>query len=463
MYFAAAGVRPLLAARRADRLQQEAARLIASSCPAAGRAPRTEPPATRKERPWRLVAYPRRSSRGSSRPLLLGTAGRFPGSPRPTSRRPSPPPPAPTCRRRSPRTSASTRRRSSQLSEWIRKRQARRAQLPGGQGRQARSSSATATGSTATTTTSSTPSPRPSPRWLFGILAGEGKISPDDKIADLDREGASGIQGRPRGQAGHRAAPPAVDVERPLLQAGRGHRPALLLGARPVAGGPDDGRQAAAGHAVRVHRRQPRPRRRGDRTAAGEPEDKLPRSGCSSLSACGTTAGPAPTRPASVSGGWGLRLRAVDMAKLGLVMLHGGQWQGRQVVPRSWIGQMSTPSASREGLRLLLLDQPHRRDRARVRRDGLQGPVHHRAAEGERGRGDDQHPADRRRSAGRHLPEPLPAHGERLRAARHARHDPTPRRPRRLDQALRDELELSARSQGVPGTALAFNDGPEKK
>ncbi len=31
------------------------------------------------------------------------------------------------------------------------------------------------------------------------------------------------------------------------------------------------------------------------------------------------------------------------------------------------------------------------------------------------------------------------------------------------DQALRKELELSARSQGVPGTALAFNDGPEKK
>ena len=31
------------------------------------------------------------------------------------------------------------------------------------------------------------------------------------------------------------------------------------------------------------------------------------------------------------------------------------------------------------------------------------------------------------------------------------------------DQALRKELELSAKSQGVPGTALAFNDGPEKK
>jgi hypothetical protein len=31
------------------------------------------------------------------------------------------------------------------------------------------------------------------------------------------------------------------------------------------------------------------------------------------------------------------------------------------------------------------------------------------------------------------------------------------------EQALREELELSAKTQGVPGTALAFNDGPEKK
>jgi CubicO group peptidase (beta-lactamase class C family) len=45
----------------------------------------------------------------------------------------------------------------------------------------------------------------------------------------------------------------------------------------------------------------------------------------------------------AVSGGSGLRLRAMDMAKLGVMMLHGGQWQNRQVVPRAWITQMYTP------------------------------------------------------------------------------------------------------------------------
>ena len=29
-------------------------------------------------------------------------------------------------------------------------------------------------------------------------------------------------------------------------------------------------------------------------------------------------------------------------------------------------------------------------------------------------------------------------------------------------QALRKELEFSAQTKGVPGTDLAFNDGPEK-
>jgi CubicO group peptidase (beta-lactamase class C family) len=33
----------------------------------------------------------------------------------------------------------------------------------------------------------------------------------------------------------------------------------------------------------------------------------------------------------------GLRLRGIDMAKLGLLYLHGGEWEGRRVVPRSWI------------------------------------------------------------------------------------------------------------------------------
>lgn len=42
--------------------------------------------------------------------------------------------------------------------------------------------------------------------------------------------------------------------------------------------------------------------------------------------------------PAAMSG---LRMRARDMAKLGSLYLHGGRWQGRQVVPREWV-EMST-------------------------------------------------------------------------------------------------------------------------
>lgn len=49
-----------------------------------------------------------------------------------------------------------------------------------------------------------------------------------------------------------------------------------------------------------------------------------------------------------VSAGWGLRLRPVDMAKLGLLIKDAGQWQGAQVVPKGWVEQMSTPVAARD-------------------------------------------------------------------------------------------------------------------
>lgn len=46
----------------------------------------------------------------------------------------------------------------------------------------------------------------------------------------------------------------------------------------------------------------------------------------------------------AVSGGWGLRLRSIDMAKLGLLMLDHGKWQGQQIVPADWITRMTTPA-----------------------------------------------------------------------------------------------------------------------
>lgn len=47
----------------------------------------------------------------------------------------------------------------------------------------------------------------------------------------------------------------------------------------------------------------------------------------------------APDNPAAMSG---LRLRARDLAKIGSVYLHDGQWQGRQIVPARWVELTST-------------------------------------------------------------------------------------------------------------------------
>ncbi|MBW8718952.1 MAG: serine hydrolase [Variovorax paradoxus] len=47
-----------------------------------------------------------------------------------------------------------------------------------------------------------------------------------------------------------------------------------------------------------------------------------------------------------VSAGWGLRLRAVDMAKLGMLVLSGGRWNGRQIVSQAWMRTMTAPSSA---------------------------------------------------------------------------------------------------------------------
>ncbi|HEY9048474.1 MAG TPA: ChbG/HpnK family deacetylase [Ohtaekwangia sp.] len=42
------------------------------------------------------------------------------------------------------------------------------------------------------------------------------------------------------------------------------------------------------------------------------------------------------------TGGWGLRLKTEDMAKFGQLFLQKGQWQGKQILPATWIEEAST-------------------------------------------------------------------------------------------------------------------------
>jgi CubicO group peptidase (beta-lactamase class C family) len=42
------------------------------------------------------------------------------------------------------------------------------------------------------------------------------------------------------------------------------------------------------------------------------------------------------------TGGWGLRLKTEDMAKLGQLYLQKGMWQGKQLLPQSWIAEATT-------------------------------------------------------------------------------------------------------------------------
>lgn len=51
-----------------------------------------------------------------------------------------------------------------------------------------------------------------------------------------------------------------------------------------------------------------------------------------------------PTDPAGLSHGWGdLQLRPRDLAKIAFLMLHGGEWDGKRVVSRSWIAWSTAP------------------------------------------------------------------------------------------------------------------------
>jgi CubicO group peptidase (beta-lactamase class C family) len=42
------------------------------------------------------------------------------------------------------------------------------------------------------------------------------------------------------------------------------------------------------------------------------------------------------------AGGWGLRLKTEDMAKFGQLFLQKGNWNGKQIIPSSWVEEAST-------------------------------------------------------------------------------------------------------------------------
>jgi CubicO group peptidase (beta-lactamase class C family) len=49
------------------------------------------------------------------------------------------------------------------------------------------------------------------------------------------------------------------------------------------------------------------------------------------------------TNPEGINvGGWGLRIGTTDMAKLGLLYLQKGKWNGKQILPASWVEEAST-------------------------------------------------------------------------------------------------------------------------
>jgi CubicO group peptidase (beta-lactamase class C family) len=47
-------------------------------------------------------------------------------------------------------------------------------------------------------------------------------------------------------------------------------------------------------------------------------------------------------------GGWGLYLHTRDMARFGVLYLQGGQWNGKQVIPRAWVERVFSPKVDME-------------------------------------------------------------------------------------------------------------------
>jgi len=163
----------------------------------------------------------------------------------------------------------------------------------------------------------------------------------------------------------------------------------------------------------------------------------------------------------AVSGGWGLRLRSIDMAKLGMLMLDQGRWNGRQIVPASWVARMTTPSGPAPDYGYYCWVNNIVKSEREFSAMGFKGQfitvlpkenaviVMNSIMSTEGGLRDAKYLDLYRRMVNDYV---LPA----LQAGKSVKPDAA------RTAALREELELARTSKGVPGTALAFNDTPEQ-
>ena len=236
-----------------------------------------------------------------------------------------------------------------------------------------------------------------------------------------DRAGARQGAARPRAglrrQAGDRAAPRAVDVDRAALQLQADRRPDLLRRARPPQARRRDHAREAARPGLRLHRRESDPRRGHARRRRRH-------------AAAGVRRAEAVPAARHEALRLGARRRArPGLLRLGLAAARGRPGQGRHAdaLRRALAGPADRLAGldahhdrARVGavLRPVLVDQRHRADRARGPRDGLQGPVRRRPAGAQRGRRDDRHAADRGRPARVEERARRAPHGARVRAAR---------------------------------------------
>jgi CubicO group peptidase (beta-lactamase class C family) len=296
---------------------------------------------------------------------------------------------------------------------------------------------------------------------LFGIVAGEGKIRPSDKIADWI------VKARPEFES-TLADKRGIEL-RHLLSMSSGLSYQQTEGTDPLYYAAPDRLQVALTTTARLPPEQTfeytdvNPVLVGTAiaTAAGASEDRLAEERLFRPLQMKNYHWTGADKTGSVSGGWGLRLRAVDMAKLGLVMLHGGAWQGRQIVPRSWIEQMTTPSAAAKDYGYYCWINHIVDTEREFGAMGFKGQfitvlpdenavvVMTSILPTEGGLRDATYLNLYRRIVNDYVLPAMHAHVEPAAAAAG-------------QEALRDELARSAQSKGVPGTALAFNDAPER-